>query len=105
MLVRKMELERDLRKALVNNELLVNYQPKWDVEHNRVCGMEALMRWNHPQLGIVTPAEFIPIAEETGLIVAMTRWMIEEVCKQNAEWQRLDFSLCMHLREYVASYI
>ncbi len=90
MLVRKMELERDLRKALVNNELLVNYQPKWDVEHNQVCGMEALMRWNHPQLGIVTPAEFIPIAEETGLIVAMTRWMIEEVCKQNAEWQRLD---------------
>ncbi|WP_125662441.1 putative bifunctional diguanylate cyclase/phosphodiesterase [Paenibacillus baekrokdamisoli] len=87
LLVRKLELERDLRKALINEELVIYYQPKWDAESNCVSGMEALMRWHHPQLGTIMPIEFIPIAEETGLIVAMTRWMIREVCKQNAEWQ------------------
>ncbi|MFC5651305.1 putative bifunctional diguanylate cyclase/phosphodiesterase [Paenibacillus solisilvae] len=90
LLVRKMELERDLRKALVNEELEVYYQPKWDAESNHVSGMEALIRWNHPRLGVVMPSEFIPIAEETGLIVAMTRWMIHEVCRQNTAWQSLD---------------
>ncbi|UVI30531.1 bifunctional diguanylate cyclase/phosphodiesterase [Paenibacillus spongiae] len=86
--VRKMELERDLRKALANDELLIYYQPKWDSQHNRVGGMEALLRWQHPRLGLISPVEFIPIAEETGLIVSMTRWMLRKVCLQNRTWQQ-----------------
>jgi len=85
---RKMELERDLRKSLLNRELCIYYQPKWDVERNCLSGMEALMRWQHPRLGLISPSEFIPIAEETGLIVSMTRWMLREVCMQNRSWQR-----------------
>ncbi|MCQ6561868.1 bifunctional diguanylate cyclase/phosphodiesterase [Paenibacillus mendelii] len=86
--VRKMELERDLRKALANNELIIYYQPKWDSQHDCVGGMEALLRWQHPRLGLISPVEFIPIAEETGLIVSMTRWMLREVCLQNRTWQQ-----------------
>ncbi|TYP69414.1 bifunctional diguanylate cyclase/phosphodiesterase [Paenibacillus methanolicus] len=86
--VRRMELERDLRKALANEELFVCYQPKWDAKENRLIGLEALMRWRHPELGLVSPAEFIPIAEETGLIVPMTRWMLRDVCAQNRNWQK-----------------
>lgn len=88
--VRKLELERDLRKALANNELCIYYQPKWDAELDCLTGMEALLRWKHPRLGMVSPAEFIPIAEETGLIVSMTRWVLNEVCFQNREWQKRD---------------
>ncbi|MFB9330709.1 EAL domain-containing protein [Paenibacillus aurantiacus] len=86
--IRKMELERDLRKALANGELFVCYQPKWDAKENRLIGLEALMRWRHPELGLISPVEFIPIAEETGLIVPMTRWMLRDVCAQNRNWQK-----------------
>ncbi|WP_341804991.1 bifunctional diguanylate cyclase/phosphodiesterase [Paenibacillus turpanensis] len=88
--VRRSGLEKDLRAALMRNEFFVAYQPKWDSVSNRLVGMEALLRWNHPNLGTVPPSEFIPISEETGMIVPITRWMLKEVCMQNVEWQAED---------------
>jgi diguanylate cyclase len=85
--VRKMELEKDLQRALELRQFHIVYQPKWDVRANRLYGFEALIRWQHPRLGLVSPVEFIPIAEETGLIIPMTRWTLEEACHQSKIWQ------------------
>ncbi|GJM71241.1 hypothetical protein HMSSN036_34570 [Paenibacillus macerans] len=85
--VRKMELEKDLQLALEQRQFYIEYQPKWNVKMNRMAGFEALLRWQHPRLGIVTPTEFIPLAEETGLIVPITRWTMEEACRQCKVWQ------------------
>ncbi len=87
-LVRKLELERDLRKALHQQEFRVVYQPKWDSVSDRMVGMESLLRWDHPRLGTIAPKEFIPISEETGVIVPITHWMLKEVCLQNQIWQQ-----------------
>ncbi|WP_334074263.1 MULTISPECIES: putative bifunctional diguanylate cyclase/phosphodiesterase [Paenibacillus] len=84
--IRRMELEKDLKKALDNREFYLVYQPKWSVKENRLVGWEALIRWNHPRLGMVSPGEFIPIAEETGLIVPMTRWSLKQACRQCGAW-------------------
>jgi diguanylate cyclase (GGDEF)-like protein len=78
----------ELQHALENNELCLHYQPKVDAENKRLLGMEALVRWMHPERGLVLPMEFIPIAEETGMIMALGRWVLREACRQNAEWQR-----------------
>lgn len=86
-LVRKMELEKDLQLALENNQFFIVYQPKWNVKTNSLVGFEALIRWEHPRLGLVTPGEFIQIAEGTGVIVPMTRWALEEACSQCKLWQ------------------
>ncbi|OWA36068.1 hypothetical protein B9G55_09415 [Saccharibacillus sp. O16] len=86
-LTRKMELEKDLRLALEHGQFFIVYQPKWDARLGREVGFEALLRWRHPEKGVVSPGEFIPIAEETGLIVPMTRWMLGEVCRQSKRWQ------------------
>lgn len=85
--VRKMELEKDLQRALELKEFFIVYQPKWNVQSDRLVGFEALLRWKHPRLGVISPLEFIPIAEETGLIIPMTRWTLEEACKQCRTWQ------------------
>lgn len=85
--VRKMELEKDLQRALEMKEFFIVYQPKWNVQSDRLVGFEALLRWRHPRLGVISPQEFIPIAEETGLIIPMTRWTLEEACKQCRVWQ------------------
>lgn len=85
--VRKMELEKDLQRALEMKEFFIVYQPKWNVQSDRLVGFEALLRWKHPRLGVISPQEFIPIAEETGLIIPMTRWTLEEACKQCRVWQ------------------
>lgn len=85
--VRKMELEKDLQKALKVNQFYLMYQPKWNVKTNKLAGFEALLRWKHPRLGIISPGEFIPIAEETGHIVPMTRWTLEQACLQGKMWQ------------------
>ncbi|SOC22709.1 diguanylate cyclase (GGDEF)-like protein [Ureibacillus xyleni] len=80
-------LENDLRKALSNNELEVYYQPQLDVDTDKVIATEALLRWHHPEKGFVSPMEFIPIAEETGLIMPIGEWVLEEACKQTKKWR------------------
>lgn len=86
--LRRMSLEKDLRKALARSEFMVVYQPKWDSVLNVTVGLESLLRWRHPEHGVVSPVEFIPIAEETGLIVPITYWMLHEVCSQNVLWHK-----------------
>jgi diguanylate cyclase (GGDEF)-like protein len=80
-------LEAGLRKAISNNELEVFYQPQMDLKDNRLIGMEALLRWNHPERGMVAPGDFIPLAEETGLIESIGEWVLRSSCVQNKAWQ------------------
>jgi diguanylate cyclase (GGDEF)-like protein len=82
------QLETDLRLAVERNEFELFYQPLFDLEHNRICSFEALIRWNHPKRGLVSPAEFVPIAEDTGLIVPIGAWVLREACAQAARWPR-----------------
>ena len=85
---KRMTMESDLRRALHNEEFYLEYQPQIDLATGTVYGAEALMRWNHPKTGIVSPLEFIPLAEETGLIVQMGEWLLHSACQQNAKWQQ-----------------
>jgi diguanylate cyclase (GGDEF)-like protein/PAS domain S-box-containing protein len=80
------KLELDLREALVKNQFDLYYQPICDLELNRVCGFEALLRWRHPTRGFVPPSEFIPVAEEIGLIVQLGDWVLKRACAQASEW-------------------
>jgi len=83
----RMDVESGIRRALSNREFLVYYQPKIDVNNRRVAGMEALVRWRDPERGLISPGEFIPIAEESGLIEQIGQWVLEETCAQNRQWQ------------------
>jgi diguanylate cyclase (GGDEF)-like protein len=83
----RLTLENDLRKAVARREFELHYQPKVDVENGHIVGMEALVRWRHPQKGLMPPFDFIPLAEETGIIIALGRWVIQEACTQNKAWQ------------------
>jgi diguanylate cyclase (GGDEF)-like protein len=80
------KLQLDLRKALANGELQLHYQPVVNLERNEVCGLEALMRWAHPERGMISPGMFIPIAEETGLIVPIGEWALRQACADAAQW-------------------
>jgi diguanylate cyclase (GGDEF)-like protein/PAS domain S-box-containing protein len=82
-----LQLETDLRRAIERHEFLVFYQPVMELRTSRITGFEALVRWQHPERGLVSPAEFIPVAEETGLILTIGRWVLSEACKQMKQWQ------------------
>jgi diguanylate cyclase (GGDEF)-like protein len=80
------QVELDLREALHQGQFRLDYQPIFDLKADRICGFEALMRWDHPQRGLVSPVEFIPVAEESGLIVAMGEWAMHEACREAIRW-------------------
>ncbi|KEO82484.1 bifunctional diguanylate cyclase/phosphodiesterase [Tumebacillus flagellatus] len=82
-----MELENDLRKALEREQFVVYYQPQININTGFVIGVEALVRWQHPERGLVSPAQFIPLAEETGLIAQISEWVMREACRQARQWQ------------------
>lgn len=85
--VSRLQLESDLRHAVEHNEFCVYYQPIMALETGRLSGFEALVRWNHPRRGLVAPGDFVPVAEETGLIVPIGQWVLEEACNRVREWQ------------------
>ncbi|OCR01946.1 diguanylate cyclase [Oscillatoriales cyanobacterium USR001] len=87
----KLNLEIELRHALANNELEVYYQPQVGIDLGKIIGAEALVRWNHPEKGRISPAEFIPLAEETGLIIAIGEWVLLKACTQAVKWINLGF--------------
>ncbi|WP_020620453.1 putative bifunctional diguanylate cyclase/phosphodiesterase [Paenibacillus daejeonensis] len=92
-LKRKAYLETELKKAIRNRQLELHYQPILELEGRQVTAVEALLRWNHPQLGMVSPAEFVPLAEETGMITDIGRWVIQEALTQAGIWGQRGYSL------------
>ncbi len=104
----RIELENDLRKAIENNEMLLHYQPQIDIMTGSLIGVEALIRWNHPSRGLIPPADFIPLAEESGLIVPIGEWVLRTACKQNKAWhnagfQTLSISVNLSIRQFLQS--
>jgi diguanylate cyclase (GGDEF)-like protein len=85
----RLQLETDLRRAIENSEFCLMYQPVVSLRTGRITGFEALVRWDHPHQGLVQPADFIPVAEETGLIIQIGRWVLYEACTRAQEWHRL----------------
>jgi EAL domain-containing protein (putative c-di-GMP-specific phosphodiesterase class I)/GGDEF domain-containing protein len=84
----RLHLENDIRLGLLRHEFFLHYQPLFDLEHHQLIGLEALVRWQHPQQGVVSPGIFIPIAEETGSIIDLGWWILREACQQLKQWQQ-----------------
>ncbi|MBW2275483.1 MAG: EAL domain-containing protein [Deltaproteobacteria bacterium] len=86
--LRRVQLEGGLRTAIQDGSLRLHYQPLFDLRRERIVGAEALIRWQHPELGFLAPADFLPLAEETGQIVTVGEWVLQTACRQNVRWQR-----------------
>ncbi|HKD38536.1 MAG TPA: diguanylate cyclase, partial [Pirellulales bacterium] len=86
--IERLMLETGLRRALERNEFVLHYQPKRNLRAGGISGVEALLRWQHPDLGLLQPNQFVALAEETGLIVPIGRWALETACAQNMQWQK-----------------
>jgi EAL domain-containing protein (putative c-di-GMP-specific phosphodiesterase class I) len=86
--IERLMLETGMRRAIERNEFVLHYQPRRDLRNGSISGVEALLRWQHPDLGLLQPNQFVPLAEETGLIVPVGRWVLESACAQNVHWQR-----------------
>lgn len=84
----RLVLENELRKALIRNELQVHYQPQFETATGEIIGVEALVRWHHSLQGWISPAQFIPVAEQSGLIEPLGAWVLQKACAQNKKWQR-----------------
>jgi diguanylate cyclase (GGDEF)-like protein len=82
------QTEKDMRSALVNDEFVLYYQPQIDLKTEKICGLEALIRWIHPEKGFIPPVDFIPLAEERGIINDITKWVLRTVCKQQNLWEK-----------------
>ena len=93
--VEQLALETSLRKAIFKNEFVVHYQAKVDLSGNRISGCEALVRWQHPTMGLLPPKDFIPLAEESGLISAISEWVLERSCRQAAQWAKQGNPVCV----------
>ncbi|MBA2709038.1 MAG: EAL domain-containing protein [Tatlockia sp.] len=87
----RMEQETDMRRALIRNEFFLQYQPQFVSDNDKTIAVEALVRWNHPKRGVILPMDFIPLAEDTGMIVSLGEWVLKTACKQNKEWQNKGF--------------
>jgi diguanylate cyclase (GGDEF)-like protein/PAS domain S-box-containing protein len=89
----RMSMERCLRQAIQNNELSLHYQPQVDLRTGRMIGLEALLRWRNPDLGAIPPGQFIPLAEDTGLIIPIGKWVLKTACMDNKRWQKAGYPL------------
>jgi EAL domain-containing protein (putative c-di-GMP-specific phosphodiesterase class I) len=109
-----LQLESDLRKAVENREFAVHYQPIMLLADNSIVGAEAIIRWEHPQRGFISPNEFVPLAEETGLISELGDWILRAACSQNRAWHgagyehllmKVNFSACQFYHEDILKLI
>lgn len=91
-ITKQLELESNLHLALENSEFMLQYQPFIDLKTGKICGMEALGRWENPSLGIISPADFIPLAEANGIIIPLGEWVLRTACLQTKEWHKLGFN-------------